>query len=84
MGAAVGPRPLELVGDAAVGGPCQPVVGKRGPRTVAAQPLEGRAIVTGDHDAGVQREAGAPDAQSIAAAHRVSRGVTAHALTKPA
>jgi hypothetical protein len=38
MGAAVRPRPLELVRDAAVGGPGQPVVGKRGPRAVTAQP----------------------------------------------
>jgi hypothetical protein len=74
MGGAVGPRPLELVGDAAVGGPGQPVVGKRRPRAVAAQPLKRLAVVVGDHHAGVQGEAGTPRAQAIGAAHRVGGG----------
>jgi len=49
-------------------------VGKRGSRAVAAQTLEGLAIVVGDHDAGVPREAGAPGAKPLGAAHRVGGG----------
>jgi hypothetical protein len=36
---------------------------------VAAEALEGRAIVGGDHDASVEQEVVAPGAQAIAAAH---------------
>ena len=63
---------LELVRDAAVGGPGQPVVGKHQPRAVAAQTLECLALVGGYYHAGVQREAGAPGAQPIAG--RAPRG----------
>jgi hypothetical protein len=54
MSAHVGPRWLELVRDASVGGPREALLRERGPRAVPAQPLERGAIVRGDDDASVQ------------------------------
>ena len=68
-GAAIGPRPLELVRDAAVVSPREAVLRERGPRAVAAQALEGGTVVLGDDDTGVQREALRPRAQALGAAH---------------
>jgi hypothetical protein len=62
VGAPVGPRPLELVGDAPVVGPREALLRERGPRAVPAQPFERGAIVGGEDDGRLQREAFAPRA----------------------
>jgi len=74
VGAAVGPRALELVRDPAVGGPGEPIVGERGPCAVAGETFERLAIVIGDHDTCVQREAPGPRAEAVGAAHDVGGG----------
>jgi hypothetical protein len=74
VGAAVGPRALELVRDPAVGGPGEPIVGERGPCAVAGKTFERLAIVIGDHDTCVQREAPGPRAEAVGAAHDVGGG----------
>ena len=74
VGAAVGPRALELVRDPAVGGPGEPIVGERGPCAVAGETFERLAIVIGDHDTCVQREALGPRAEAVGAAHDVGDG----------
>jgi hypothetical protein len=51
VGAAVGPRALELVRDPALGGPDTPIVGERGPSAVAGETFERLAVVIGDDDA---------------------------------
>jgi len=65
MRATVGLRPLEPVGDLALGGPRQPLVGERRPGPVTAQPLDRRPIVLRDHDPGVQRVALEPRAPTL-------------------
>jgi len=67
VGAAVGPR--SLVGDAPIGGPREALLRERGACAVAAQPFERGAIVRGDDDARVQREAFAPRAEPLDAAN---------------
>jgi hypothetical protein len=68
VGAPVGPRALELVGDAPVGGPREALLRERGPRAVPTQPFERGAIVRSDNDARVQRQTFAPRAEPLDAA----------------
>ena len=77
VGAAVGPRALELVRDPAVGGPDEPIVGERGPSAVAGETFESLAIVIDDHDTCVQgsrRTGDGPRAEAVGAAHDVGGG----------
>ena len=67
--ASIGPRSLELVRDAALTRPRQPLERGCRPRAVSTQPLERVTIVASDDDAGVQRETLAPRAQALGAAH---------------
>jgi hypothetical protein len=62
VGAAVGPRALELVRDAPVGGPREALLRECGPRRVPAQPFERGAIVRSDDEARVQRSRRTGDA----------------------
>jgi hypothetical protein len=49
-------------------------VGERGPGAVAGETFESLAVVIGDHDACVQREALGPRAEAVGAAHDVGGG----------
>jgi hypothetical protein len=69
MGATVGPRSLEPVGDLAIGGPRQLLVREHRPGSVAEQPLGRLPIVVRDHHPGVQGVALALHAQAFDTAH---------------